>query len=632
MLTWIRKKSSGLFMTIVMGVLILAFALWGVGDYIAQSGNDKLATVNGETISFTDYNTQFNTYRQNMLSQFGEGFDPSYFDSPILKRNFLESLINNELIRQVAKNNGYTITPQEIRETIEQAPAFKDENGNFDKSLYAAFLVQTNQSAQMLQMKLEEEQAGQALNDVFDTTSFVTPFEKQKMAVLNKQTRDINYINISQQQFVEKVVVTDEEVENYYNDNSSQYMTEEQVSVNYIELDAQEVAKGIEISEADALDHFEKNKERFKKPEQRLAAHILINDGEEAEATLKEIQAKLAAGESFADLAKTYSQDPGSAESGGDLGWVSPGDMVEAFNDQLFSMEVGTVSEPVQTQFGQHLIQLNDVKDPEIPIFEEVKNDIVQELQASQSESVFLEKVSELSEYVLDAQSGLESAADATGYAMQTTELFGRSGGQGIAANQEFINAAFSPIVKDELMNSDAVNLSDTHIVFMHISEIKEPELKPLDEVKENIVTVLKNQKATDEAQALADQLLTQYKEGQSLQELAEAHSLELLNESAVPRTGSSLPFTLVKSIFEMPRPAGDENVIDVLNANGSDKAVVELLSVNDITVDEIENIDTEAAQLTRNVKNNEMQLLIQALRENASITINEDLLNQSNF
>ena len=633
MLTWIRKKSSGLFMTIVMGILIFAFALWGVTDYIAQSGNDKLATVNGETISFIDYNNQFNTYRQNMMSQFGEGFDPSYFDSPILKRNFLESMINRELIRQVARDNGYTVTPQEIRQTIEQAPAFKDENGQFDKSLYAAFLVQTNQSAQLLQMKIEEEQAGQALNDVFDTTSFVTPFEKENMAMLNQQTRDINYINIAQQKFLEQVEVSEEEIESHYNENSSQYMTEEQVSVNYIELDAEDVAAGIEISDADALEHFEKNKERFKKDEQRKAAHILINDGDDADATLKEIQDKLAAGEAFDELAKSYSQDPGSAESGGDLGWVSPGDMVQAFDEKLFSMQAGTVSEPVKTEFGYHLIQLNEIREAEIPVFEEVKADIIQELQATQSETVFLDKASVLSEQVLDAESGLESAADATGLPMQTTELFGRSGGQGIAANQEFINAAFSPIVKDELMNSDAINLSDTHVVFLHINEIKESELKPLAEVKDSIVTVLKNQKAEEQAKALADQLVEQFNhENKSLQELAEANGLELVTETAVPRSGSSLPFNLVKDLFELPRPAEGETTAEVLKGNASDVAVVELLAVNDVDVSQIENLDTEAAQLTRNVKNNELQLLIQALRENASITINEDLLNQTNL
>ncbi|MCB1584121.1 MAG: SurA N-terminal domain-containing protein [Xanthomonadales bacterium] len=633
MLTWIRKKSSGLFMTIVMGILILAFALWGVTDYIAQSGNDKLATVNGETISFTDYNTQFNRYRQNMMNQFGEGFDPSYFDSPVLKRNFLESMINSELVRQVARDNGYTVTPQEIRQTIEQTPAFKDENGQFDKTLYAAFLTQTNQSAQLLQMKIEEEQAGQALNDVFDTTSFVTPFEKQQMAMLNKQTRDINYITITPKQFIDQVEVSDEEIETYYNDNSSQYMTEEQVAVNYIELNAQDVANSIEISEADALEHFEKNKERFKKAEQRKAAHILINDGDDAEATLQEIQDKLAAGEEFAALAKQYSKDPGSAAAGGDLGWVSPGDMVEAFNEKLFSMDAGTVSDPVKTEFGYHLIQLNEVNDSAVPVFEEVKADIIQELQATQSETLFLEKASQLSEKVLDAESGLESAADASGLPMQTTALFGRSGGEGIAAEPAFINAAFSPTVKDELMNSDAINLTDTHIVFMHISEIKEAELKPLADVKDSIVTVLKNQKAEDEAKALANQLVEQHNnESKSLQTLANEHGLELVTQTAVPRTGSTLAFNLVKSLFEMPRPADNSTVVDVLQGNGSDVAVVELLAVNDADVSKIENLETEAAQLTRSVKNNELQLLIKALRENSSITINQDLLNQANF
>ena len=261
MLTWIRKKSTGLFMTFVMILLIAAFALWGVGDYITQSGNDTLATVNGETISYTEYVNQFANYRQNMIAQFGEGFDPSYFDSPILRRNYLESMINSELVRQVAIDNGFTVTAEEIRRTLEEAPAFKDENGQFDKTLYAAFLSQTNQSAQMLQMKIAQEQAGSALNGIFDQSSFVTPYETKQMALLNKQTRDIEYLTISADKFTADVEVTDEEIEAYYNDNSAQYMTEEMVSVNYIELKAEDVAAGIEIGEAEALEYYENNKE-----------------------------------------------------------------------------------------------------------------------------------------------------------------------------------------------------------------------------------------------------------------------------------------------------------------------------------------------------------------------------------
>ena len=631
MLTWIRNKSTGLFMTIVMGILILAFALWGVGDYFTQSSNDKLATVNGETITYTEFNTQFNSYKQNMISQFGEGFDPSYFDSPVLRRNYLDSMISNELVRQVAKNNGYTVTAGEMRQMIEEAPAFKDENGQFDKSLYAAFLTQTNQSAQLLQMKLEDEQSGRALNGMLDVTSFVTPFETAKMAALNKQTRDINYITIKQDQFIESIELTDEEIETYFNENSSQYMTDEQVSVNFIELNAADVAQGIEIDDVAALEYFEENSERFMKPEQRLASHILLNDNDDTESTLKEIQDKLNAGESFAELAKTYSQDPGSAPAGGDLGWVSPDDMVKEFEEALYAMDVDTTSEPVKTQFGVHLIQLKEIREAGIPVFEAVKNDIIQVLQAVDSETVFLEKANELSEQVLDSQAGLETAAEATGLVMQTTELFGRNGGLGLAAEQSFINAAFTPTVKDDLLNSDVVNISDTHIVFMHLNEIKAAELKSLDEVKDSIVTILKNQKAADQAKNLAKQIIEQHKsEGTTLSDLATAQGLEMLTETGVARTGSTLPFNLVKGLYELGRPADEVFPVVVLDGNGEDVAVVQLLAVNDVDITTLEDIKTESAQLSRNIKTNEQQLLLKALRDNATVTINEDMLNQA--
>ncbi|MFC3193618.1 SurA N-terminal domain-containing protein [Marinicella sediminis] len=630
MLTWIRKKSSGVFMTVVMGILILAFALWGVGDYFAQSSNDTLATVNGETITYTEFNSQFNTYRNNMLNQFGEGFDPSFFDTPMMRRNFLESMINNALVKQLALDNGYTITEAEIRETIEQAPAFQDANGQFDKSLYAAWLVQTNQSAQMLQMKLEEEQAGQVLNELFNTTAFVTPFETNKMVQLNKQTRDFDYITVDPAQFIESIELSEEEITAYYDENAAEYMTEEQVSVNYLELNAADVAMQIEIDEAEALQYFESDKARFQKPEQRLASHILINDDGNAEAQLQDIQDKLAAGEAFAELAEAYSQDPGSASSGGDLGWVSPDDMVDEFEDALFAMEVGSVSEPVKSQFGYHLIQLNDIRPPSIPVYEEVKFDIIQELQASQSENVFLDQASLLSEQVLDAGAGLDAAAEATGLSIQTTEFFGRSGGVGLAANPEFINAAFSSIVKDELLNSDVINISDTHIVFLNLSEVKEASLKPLEEVRESIVTALKNDKAADQAREMADAIMAELETGDAdLTQAAADRDLEVQQARDIARTGSSLPFSLVKNVFEMGRPA-DDVTAEVLESNGNELAVVHLLAVNDVNPEEMEDKSTDSAQLSRNIKNNEQVLLLQALRESASVTINEDLLNQS--
>lgn len=620
-----------MFMTIVMGLLIMAFALWGVGDYFNQSGSDDLATVNGQVISFNEYTTGFANYRQSMLQQFGEGFDPSYFDSPILRRNYLESMINSELLRQIANDNGFAVTAQELRETIEEAPAFKDENGNFDKSLYAAFLAQTNQSAQILQAKIAAEQAGQVVSSMFNQSSFVTPLEAKNMALLNNQTRSVEFINISTAKFIDTVEVTDEEITAYYESNSAEYMTEEMLSVNYVELKAEDVAAGIEVDEAVALQYYEDNKESYGAPEQRKTAHILINDDDNADATLEEIQNKLAAGESFIDLAKTYSQDPGSASSGGDLGWVSPDDMVPEFNDALFAMDVNTVSEPVKSQFGYHIIQLNEIKAPETQVFEAVKFDIIQALQARESTGLFVNEANRLAGLVLDAQSGLDQAAETMGIELKTSEMFTRNGGEDLASNPDFIAAAFSTNVKEGTLNSDIINITDTHVAFVHLNELKPAVVKPLEDVRETIVTALTEQKAAEEAQLLATNLAEQARENnQDLSELATSQNLELTTDEAVTRSGSSLPFNLVKSIFDLGRPSGNESSIHVLDGNGSDAVVLKLMSVNQADLETIEDISTESAQLTRNVKTNEQQLMIQALRQSANVVINEELLAQA--
>lgn len=619
-------------MTIVMGILIIAFALWGVGDYFNQSGNDSLAQVNGETITYSDYSNQFATYRQNMLSQYGDQLTPDFFDTPMMRRNFLESMINSELRRQIAYNNGYTVTAGKIRTVLSEIEIFQDANGQFDSTLYAGYLAQTNQTAQTLQARIINDEAGQAINRLFDETAFITPDEAQQIAVLKNQTRDFNYILVSGDTFKEAAEVSEDEIQSFYDANSDQFMTEEMVKVDYIELDAEQVAADIAIADEDALTYYEENKERFEKPAQRKAAHILINDDAQAKQTLATIQERLDVGDSFADLAKQFSQDPGSAEQGGDLGLVSPGDMVEAFDDALFSMEAGTISEPVKSEFGYHFIKLDVINEAQIPDFESVKADIIQELQAKQAQTLFLDRANELSGMVLDAQSGLQEAAQATDLTVKTTDFFTRSGGADIAANQEFVKAAFSTFVKDDLLNSDVVNLSETHIAFIHMNEIKPATLKPLSEVTEVIKNQLSTEKSAEQAKQLAMTILEKAKEKQTdLSELADENNLTVVEANEVKRTGSNHPFTVVKEVFSLLAPANDNTHFYLVNGNNNDQAVVQLLAVNNPDPSSIDNLQQESAQLERNIKDNELQLLLQALRQSADITINEELLNTQN-
>lgn len=620
-------------MMLLMGFLIVAFALWGVQGYFSQSANSELASVNGEEISLGEYNDRLNQQRQSMLNRFGDSIDSSYFESTMFKRNLLESMINSKLLRQMAANTGFVVTDAEIKSVIQEAPSFKNEQGEFDKNLYAAFLTQTNQSAAYLQQQIKQGLFDTAVNDTIETTAFITVKERQKLASLNNQTRNFDYVLIKPNNFIEQVKLEPSETEQHYKENQGSYMTPEKVSIDYIRINADNIAKEIEIGDQEALQYFEDNKQAYQGSEQRQASHILINDAPDALEKITELKNQLNNGAIFAELAKENSQDPGSKDSGGDLGWVKSGDMVTEFNDELFEMDKGSISEPIKTEFGYHLIYLKDIKPPQEPIFEAVKQDIVQALQAQQAEVLFLDKVSELSSLVLDAEDNLDAVADQSGIELQTTELFDRNSGQGIAENPAVREVAFSTIVKDELQNSDAINLSDTDIVFIHLHQVKEAELKPLAEVKQSIEDTLKNNKAAELAQQQADTMAEQInQQGKTLAELAEAKQLPIVNAKQIKRTGSSHPYNLVKNVFSMDKPGREKTITAVQNSDGNELAVVTLTAVQDGIVDDQTDLTAESDQLLRNLKANEQQLLIKALRAASTIRVNQELLEKGQF
>jgi peptidyl-prolyl cis-trans isomerase D len=295
-------------------------------------------------------------------------------------------------------------------------------------------------------------------------------------------------------------------------------------------------------------------------------------------------------------------------------------------------MEEGQISDPVKSQFGYHIIKLDEIKESRTPAFEEVKTDIVQELQAKQAQTLFLDKANELSGLVLDAQSGLSQPADATDLTVETTEFFPRSGGQGLAANPEFVKMAYSTMVKDDLLNSDVVNLTDTHIAFIHMNEIKPAEVKPFDDVKEGIKTRLVNEKSAEKAQQLAEDIKNKaQQEDLDLNALADEFDLNLVAARDVKRSGSNHPVNVVTAVFALMGPEKSESTIHVVKGNNNDVAVAQLLAVQSPDESSIAQLDQEAAQLERNIKTNETQLLLQALRQSADISINEELLNQQN-
>jgi peptidyl-prolyl cis-trans isomerase D len=628
MLRDIKQKSSGLGAKIIMGLLIIAFVFWGVSGSILSAGSDGAATVNGEKITINKFNLAHQTAKNRLTKQFGDNVGSEYFDSVNFKRGVLNQLIDAELLKQEAAKFDYDVAPAKIKSYIESSAGLQID-GKFSKEAYANYLSQVNKSADLLQRDIKEELQSAALPQLISQSSFALKSEIEDQYKLSKQKRTFNYIEISSNDFKDKVKVTEDEIKEHYKEFSQDYMTQEQVSVNYIELSTADLLKNIEVTDEEVKTFYDAKKENLKTAEKRKAQHILLTvDGNEAEVkvAIQKIEKRIKDGEDFAAIAKEISQDPGSAKNGGDLGWVAKGDMVEAFDKKLFTMKVGEISEPVLSSFGYHIIKLSEIKSPEVPALEEIKDSLVQELKLEKAEEEFLSTADDLSTIIIDADNVLEVAAENSGLAMQNTDLFAMGRGTGIAANPNFSKAAFSDAIKVDNEISEMVDLGENHIAYIQIKEHKVPEVKPLEEVSEAIKLKLESEKARDMAREQTKALLTEITTGKkTLIDVATELGKTVQEAQDVERVGSKLPFNLVKNVFTLKFDA-NKVMTKFIEASVNSFALIELLSVVDgdlktMTEDEKLNLDS---QIKRTASNTEILNITAELRKNANININE--------
>ncbi len=634
MLRDIKQQSSGLGFKIIMGLIIISFVFWGVGNSLISSSNDSAAVVNGEKITITDFNQANQAQKNRLKNQFGDNLGTEYFDSENFKRGVLNQIVNSELLKQEAEKFNYDVSPKTIKDYIESSAGLQIE-GKFSKEAYANYLRQVNKSAELLQRDIKEDIKGTALPKMVTQSAFSLKSEVENQYKLSKQKRNFSFIEISSNDYKDLVTVTEEEANNYYKEFGSDFMTLEQVSVNYIELSTADLLDDIQVSDEEIQNYYDAKKETLMTGEKRKASHILLpvtDNAEEVKVEIEKVAKRIADGEDFAEVAKEVSQDPGSAKDGGDLGWVSKGDMVEAFDEKLFSMSAGEVSEPVLSSFGYHIIKLEEVKSPEIPTLESLKEDLITELKQDKAEELFLNTADELSTLIVDADNVLEIAAEDSGLEIKSTELFSLGMGKGIAANQIFQTTAFSDSVKVDNETSEMIDLGENHIAYVHIKEHIIPTIKPLDEVKDSIVAKLKAEKALEMAKQKTNEFIEAINsEEKSLADVATELNKTVVEAKDVERVGSTHPFNLVKNVFSL-KLIDDKPLVTSVESSSNAIAIVMLQSVqtadiSGLTEDESKNIST---QIQRTVSNNELSNITKNLRNNASINVNEKIFEEN--
>ncbi len=577
MLQNIRDNSQGWIAKTIIGIIVMLLALTGFeAIFNAASNNQNAAEVNGEEISRYDLDQAMNMQRRQLAQQLGQDFDASLLDDRLLRDSALGSLIDRMLLLQSAKNANFAFSSEALDQLILQTPEFQVD-GAFSAARFDQVIQQMGYSRLQFRQLLEQEMLIGQLRAGISGTGFVTDQQVDNFARLEMQTRDFATLTLPAQQ--EAIEVGDEQIKEYYEANADRFRTPEQVIVEYVELKKESFFDQVEVSDEELQELYQKQIANL--AEQRRAAHILIETGgelsdDEAKAKIDEIATRVKNGDDFAAVAKEASQDPGSANEGGDLGFAGPGVYDPAFEDALYALNEGEVSAPVKSEFGWHIIKLLGVQSPEVPAFESLKPQLVRELKAQQVEQRFVETSKQLEDSAFEA-SDLAQPAQELGLMVQTTEAFGRDGGEGITANRQVIQAAFSDEVLVDGANSSVIELDPDTSIALRVKEHLKPAAIPLADVREDIVQQLQRSLAAEAARAKGEQLLADLRKGQQPDD-AQWQAVE-----AATRSQEGVAPALLQAVFRMPHPEQQDkpSYSGVALSNG-DYAVVRLNGVNE--------------------------------------------------
>lgn len=634
MLQAIRDRVTGLVAIFVLGLLAVPFLFFGLDSYMRGVPQDAVAVVGDAEISSSEFQGSFAQYRSRLRQQLGDRYSDLETNQPAVRREHLESMIDRLLLRQYADDLGLRISDRAVARIIHDVPAFQIE-GQFNPDVYQQTLRGAGETPQSFERSLRDDLQTSLVPEAVSETAVVTETEVDRLISLQRQTRQVSLIQVDAAGFEEGLEVTQADIESWYQDNIDSFTSEEEVRLAYIELQSEDLLEDASLSEAELRQRYDSAQQRYMTPQARRASHILVTpeqegDAESAKALAESLRERIAEGESFDELAAEYSDDPVSAEQGGDLGWIEPEDMVAPFEDALYALgQAGDVSEPVETQFGWHLIRLDEIRPPQGMSFEEARQEILDDHLQRQREDLYLELSERMIDLVYADDSSLEPVAEELGLEVKQTDWFTRAGAeQGIASNEQIIQAAFSDLVLLDKAVSDPVEIDRNHMVAVKVIEHQAAEPRPLeavsDEIRQQLVSKRSQEMARKRAESLVEQATA---EGATLESVAEAENLELMAIDSLSRRDFQQGPDFVREAFRLPAP-GEEPTLHVL-ARKDGYAVTRLEDVE--AGNPAEASETERDMMRRQLRSTRTQEaidgLLARLREETKISVVEERL-----
>ena len=646
MLQRIRDKSSGWIAFLILGLVIITMAFFGIESYFAPKVETFSAKIEGPAkfwiwgkqsreISQDDFRRRFEQVRAQERSRQGEAFDSASFETLEVKRQVLDSLIDQALLGMVAERDGITVGEAEVAEQLKSTPEFQ-VNGVYSPDQYRLALAGQGLSHAQFMARMRADMAQRTIPGQIVETAIASDSELEAFLRLARQTRDLQLIDLPTPGLPAEPP-TDADLQAWYDDNASRYRSEEKVAIEYVEIDGSTLEAPSTADEATLRARYEDLRSRYVTEPQRSASHILVTapvDADaDADAAARDRAAALAAqarepGADFAAIARENSEDLGSKAEGGALGVVEKGLFDPAFEQALFALSEGGVSEPVRTPDGWHVIRLDALVAGSERPFEEVRGEIEAEFLATERDRVFSELSGRLVEQVYKDPTALAPAAELVGLPVQRTGLFGRAQAEGIAAIPAVREAAFSDPQKLERQVSDTLEIAPNHVVVIHVIDHQPEAPLPFDQVRERVLADFNADRLGKASQAQAEALLERARKGETLDALATEVGRTVASIPGVTRQ-AQLPPALIETAFSLASPEAGKPSLGIAKV-GADRHV--LVSVTAVTPGDLAELDDATRLQLRDQMAQarglvEYQDYIKSLRRHYTVTVAEDRL-----
>ena len=580
MLDSFRTNMRGIALGIVI-VIGAIFAFSGTGSLLTVANIDTAIVVNDVNVSENDVIRAISNQKRQILSE-NEGLDPAVLSDEIMRPGAIEQLITQELFKQASIGQNLTLSQQDITNIILDIDGFQSD-GKFDQNMYRFAIQRQGYTSAMFGDVLKNDAVVQQLVAGISSTAFTTNTELSALAGVTEQQRDYYYLRLPIEGIEKAVQLSDTQIAGYYENNLDVFTTAPEVRIDYIELNSDLLMDASAVTENKVLARFEEEVGNRNMAESRQAAHILLS--ESTAEVVEEIQAKIDVGVEFAVLAKDYSEDFGSAESGGDLGYTSGETFPEAFEKALAELEVGQISGPVNTDAGTHFIKLLDVQQESYELSEQ-RSRIERELIQESTSDLLVEKLQNLKELSFNAESLAEVAAD-VGLELKTSEAFPQSGGGGVAAFPAVVKAAFSTEVVNDQYASEVLELGNDRYLVLKLNEYIAARQQELPEVRERVVQLVTDDVSKNQLAEQGGALLARVMAGESVETVAKSENLSWQVVIDGTRRNTDSDAEIGQKVFSLPKPVA-ESVVESFYLSNGDFVVASLTGVTEGRLDRL--------------------------------------------